>query len=113
MDAFLDKSVPLLAIIADKKYGCAKIRQQIADEGALAAIPPMSNARKFITYDAGLYRQRNIVERFFCKMKGMRRLAKRFEKMACSFFSMVQPFVTRCRPKLAIVILVLERSALS
>ena len=96
MDAFLDWEVPPLAIVADKAYGSRKIRQQIADEGALAVIPSKSNARQPIPHDSGLYRQRNIVERFFCKMKDMRRLATRFEKKARNFLSMVQLFAIRC-----------------
>lgn len=46
MDAFLDWEKEPLAIVADKAYGSSKIRQQIADEGALAVIPSKSNARK-------------------------------------------------------------------
>ena len=96
MDTFLDWNVSPLAIIADKAYGSAKIRQQIADEGALAVIPSKSNARKPIPHDVNLYRKRNIVERFFCKMKDMRKLATRFEKKAQNFLSMVQLFAIRC-----------------
>ena len=96
MDAFLDWEIPPLAIVADKAYGSAKIRQQIADEGALAVIPSKSNARHRINHDKNLYAQRNIVERFFVKMKDMRRLATRFEKKAINFLSMVQVFAIRC-----------------
>ncbi len=96
MDAFLDWKIPPLAIVADKAYGGAKIRQQIADEGALAVIPSKSNARTPIPHDKNLYAMRNIVERFFCKMKDMRRLATRFEKKAINFLSMVQLFAIRC-----------------
>ena len=76
--------------------GSAKIRQQIADEGAIAVIPSKSNARTPIPHDKKLYAMRNIVERFFCKMKDMRRLATRFEKKAINFLSMVQLFAIRC-----------------
>ena len=96
MDAFLDWQIPPLAIVADKAYGSAKIRCQIADEGALAVIPSKSNERRPIPHDANLYAQRNVVERFFCKMKDMRRLATRFEKKARNFLSMVQLFAIRC-----------------
>jgi len=96
MDTFLDWEVPPLAIVADKAYGSAKIRQRIADEGALAVIPSKSNARQPVPHDVNLYRKRNIVERFFCKMKDMRRLATRFEKKAQNFLSMVQLFAIRC-----------------
>ena len=96
MDAFLGWKTPPLAIVADKAYGSAKIRQQIADEGTLAVIPSKSNARTPISHDKKLYAMRNIVERFFCKMKDMRRLATRFEKKAINFLSMVQIFAIRC-----------------
>ncbi len=96
MDAFLDWNNEPLAIVADKAYGSTKIRQQIADEGALAVIPSKSNARKPIPHDKNLYAMRNIVERFFCKMKDMRRLATRFEKSAQNFRSMIYIFAVRC-----------------
>jgi len=65
MGAFPDWDKPPLAIVADKAYGSATIRQSIADEGALAVIPSRSNARKPVAHDAKLYAMRNIVERFF------------------------------------------------
>jgi hypothetical protein len=43
MGAFLDWDREPLAIVADKAYGSARSRQQIADEGALAVIPSKSN----------------------------------------------------------------------
>ncbi len=96
MDTFLDWETPPLAIVADKAYGSAKIRQQIADEGALPVISSKSNARMPIPHDKNLYTMRNIVERFFCKMKDMRRLATRFEKKAINFLSMLNFFAIRC-----------------
>jgi transposase len=96
MDAFVDWQNQPLAIIADKAYGSTKIRQQIADKSALAVIPSKSNARKPIPRDRNLYAMRNIVERFFCKMKDMRRLETRFEKTARNFRSMLYIFEIRC-----------------
>ncbi len=96
MHAFLDWKTPPLAIIADKAYGGAKIRQQIADEGALCVVPAKSNARNPAPHDANLYAMRNIVERFFCKMKDMRRLSTRFEKYAQNFLAMLHIFAIKC-----------------
>jgi transposase len=96
MKAFLDWDKEPLAIIADKAYGSTKIRHQIADEGALAVIPSKSNARKPVPHDPNLYAKRNIVERFFCKMKDMRRLATRYGKSANGFNSMLYIFAFRC-----------------
>ena len=71
-----------LAVVADKAYDARAIRKTIADEGALAVIPSKINAKTPIPHDVNLYRMRNIVERFFCTMKDMRRLATRFENSA-------------------------------
>jgi transposase len=95
-DAFTGWQEEPLAIVADKAYTSNRIRRQIADEGALAVIPAKSNARNPIAHDPKLYAMRNIVERFFCKMKDMRRLATRFEKTARSFHNMVYMFAIRC-----------------
>jgi len=96
MSAFLDWDQAPLAIVADKAYGSRRIRSQIADEGALAVIPSKSNERHPIPHDASLYARRNIVERFFCTMKDMRRLATRFEKLKRNFLSMIHIFAIRC-----------------
>ena len=96
MEVFLNWQKPPLAIVADKAYGSAKIRQQVADEAALCVVPSKSNARHPIAHDKNLYAMRNIVERFFCKMKDMRRLATRFEKYATSFMAMLHIFAIRC-----------------
>jgi transposase len=53
------------------------------------------NAREPISHDAGLYKMRNIVERFFCTMKDMRRLATRFEKLSRNFLAMIHIFAIR------------------
>ena len=96
MDVFLDWATPPLAIAADKAYGSRKIRCQIADEGAVAVIPAKSNERQPASHDPNLDAQRNIVERFFCKMKDMRRLATRFEKKARNFLAMSHIFEIIC-----------------
>ena len=96
MHAFLDWEKPPLAIIADKAYGSGMIRQQIAEGRALCVVPAKSNARNPASHDANIYAMRNIVERFFCKMKDMRRLSTRFEKYAQNFLAMLHIFVIKC-----------------
>lgn len=88
--------IPPLAIVADKAYGSAAIRQDITDEGAVAVIPSKSNARNPIPHDTNLYAMRNLVERFFCRMKDMRRLTTRYEKLKRNFLSMLHIFAIRC-----------------
>ena len=37
--------------------------------------------------DLQLYRQRNLVERYFCKVKHFRRIATRYDKLARNFLA--------------------------
>ena len=85
-----------IAIVADKAYSSAAIRQAIADEGAVAVIPSKSNAKRPIPHDTEIYAMRNLVERFFCRMKDMRRLTTRYEKLKRNFLSMLHIFAIRC-----------------
>jgi transposase len=95
-DAFTGWRHRPTAIVADKAYGSKSIRQAIANEGAIAVIPTKSNARQPIPHDPEIYAQRNLVERFFCRMKDMRRLTTRYEKLKRNFLSMVHLFAIRC-----------------
>ena len=65
-------------------------------KGAIAVIPSKSNAGIRIPHDPGIYAQRNLVERFFCRMKDMRRLTTRYGRLKRNFLSMVDIFAIRC-----------------
>lgn len=95
-ESFQNWQEPPLAIVADKAYGGSEIRQSIADVGAVAVIPSKSNARRTVPYDPDLYAMRNLVERFFCRMKDMPRLTTRYEKLKRSFLSMLHIFAISC-----------------
>ena len=41
-------------------------------------------------FDADLYKERNLVERFFSKIKPLRHVAARYEKLAADFLAMVE-----------------------
>ncbi|PTB87486.1 hypothetical protein C9975_01295 [Thalassospira xiamenensis] len=58
-------------------------------------IPVKTNAKNPIPHDVGLYARRNLVERFFCRMKDMRRLTFRYENCAENFLNMVRLFAIR------------------
>ena len=85
-----------MAIVADKAYGSAAIRQSIADEGPVAVIPSKSNAKVQIPHDPNRYAMRNLVERFFCRMKDMRRLTTQYERLKTNVLSMLHIFAIRC-----------------
>jgi len=91
----LTHPTPPLAICADKAYDSKHVRQAIRDDGAVPVIPYRSNAGHPQPYNKRLYRERNLVERFFCRLKDMRRLAQRFDKLARNYLAAVHLFSIR------------------
>ena len=57
------------AVIADKGYDADPLRQAIRDAGAEPVIPARSNRTEPRPHDKVLYKERNLVERFFSKLK--------------------------------------------
>ena len=74
-------------ILADKAYSCAQIRIFIAEHGASACIPDKANFRIKHDFDCELYKQRNIVERFFQRIKNYRHISTRYDKLALCFLN--------------------------
>ena len=81
-------------ILADKAYGCEHFRSFIAEHGASACIPDKVNSKVKHNFDAQLYKQRNIVERFFQRVKNYRRIATRYDRLATCFENFVLPATT-------------------
>ena len=59
-----------------------QVLQTIRDQGGQAVIPPQSNRKVQRSYDRGLYRERNHIERLFGRLKQCRRIATRYDKTA-------------------------------
>ena len=77
------------AIIADKGYDANHFIAKIEAAGAQAVIPPRSNRLTQRSFDRHLYRDRNLIERFFARLKHFRRIATRYDKLESSFLSFV------------------------
>jgi putative transposase len=73
------------AVIADKGYDADHLLEAILRRGAKPVIPPKSNRRAPHHYDKNLYQQRNLVERFFNKLKQFRRVATRYDKLLANY----------------------------
>lgn len=74
-------------VLADKAYGSRENREYIANRDADFCIPTKSNAVDPWYCDYAHYRERHLVECFFMKIKDWRRIAMRFEKLACRFLA--------------------------
>lgn len=78
------------AVIADKGYDADQVRQAILNAGAEPVIPARSNRRAPRNYDKALYKERNLIERFFNKLKRFRRVAARYDKLLANYEGFVQ-----------------------
>ena len=54
-----------------------------------AVIPPRKNRKVQYHYDKTVYRQRNIIERMFCRLKDWRRIATRFDRNIKNFIAAI------------------------
>ncbi|MEM7236468.1 MAG: IS5 family transposase [Pseudomonadota bacterium] len=77
-------------LLADKAYDGDAIRKLVSSQGGWANIPPRRNRRDPICFSPYLYRDRNLVERFFNRIKHCRRIATRYEKRAANFLAFVK-----------------------
>ena len=66
---------PAAELVADKGYDSKALRDWLAERGTTAVIPPRKNRKVQYHYDKTVYRQRNIIERMFCRLKDWRRIA--------------------------------------
>ena len=92
--ALLD-GLPGATLVADRGYDSRTILDLVAAKGGQAHIPTQSRVKLQRSVNPALYRQRSLVERFFCKLKQFRRVATRFDKLARNFLAAVLLASTR------------------
>lgn len=77
-------------VIADKGYDKKALVEGIESRGAEAVIPTQKSRKEQRDIDAHWYRERNLCERFWSKVKQYRRVATRYEKKAVNFLAFVK-----------------------
>jgi len=87
--AALIQDQPAEFVVADKGYDSDAFVQTITAQGGQAVIPPRSNRLNPRAFDRHIYKSRNLIERFFARIKQFRRIATRYDKLANSFLSFV------------------------
>ena len=91
--ADISQAEPLLealepsAVIADKGYDSDKLVETLDAREIAPVIPSKANRKQPRPCDFALYRERNLVERFFNKIKNYRAIATRFDKLASTFLA--------------------------
>jgi transposase len=66
-------------VVADRGYDARAVLDLIAAHGERGHIPTQRDRKLQRSADPAIYRQRNLVERFFNTLKHFRKIATRFE----------------------------------
>ena len=77
------------SLSADKAYDTDAILDYLAANDIEAVIPPRSHRLVQRPFDRHQYKNRNLIERFFCRIKQFRHIATRYDKLADRFASFV------------------------
>jgi transposase len=77
-------------LLADAAYDSDALRQSLNDCGAWANVRPLSRRKNIPAFSRFLYRYRNLIERFFNKIKHFRAIATRFEKHDANYLALVK-----------------------
>ena len=93
--AMLSGLSPGQTLLADRAYDSDALRQTMAAQGAWANIKPLARRVSKPAFSPFLYRYRNLVERFFNKLKHFRAVATRYEKHATNYLALVKLASTR------------------
>jgi len=75
-------------VIGDKGYDSDPLRKKIRRGGGIPVIPSRKGIRRR-RYDRKKYKLRNVVERFFNRIKHYRRVATRYEKTDPNYLGFV------------------------
>jgi transposase len=82
------EDMPAEHVLGDKGYDSKSLRDAITQQGAVAVIPPRTTSPQ-VHCDFAFYCERNLVERFFLKLKHFRRITTRHEQTPRAFLSML------------------------
>ena len=87
--ARIETMPPSAELVADKGYDSQGLREWLAERGTRAVIPPRRNREIQYDHDKTIYRQRNVVERLFCRIEDWRRIATRFDRNVKNFMAAI------------------------
>lgn len=77
-------------VLADKGYDGQRAIDAIAATGAMPIVPRRTTTASWRSFDTVLYKDRNMIERFFSKIKHFRRIATRYDKLARNYLGFLK-----------------------
>ena len=75
--------------LADRAYSGDEIRTFLAKNEVMSCIPDKKNAAIKHSFDKEVYKHRNIVERYFERLKNYRHIAARYDKLSICFWNFI------------------------
>jgi transposase len=77
-------------LLADKAYDAdRRVIEPLQAAGKTAVIPSKRNRKIQRTYDKEIYKERHLIENFYCKLKQFRAIATRYDKTARNFLAAI------------------------
>jgi transposase len=76
-------------VLADRGYDSQNLIDYIYEYGGEPTIPSKKGAKFERRCDWWLYKERHLVEKYFLKLKGFRRIATRYDKLAFTYMGFV------------------------
>lgn len=77
-------------LLADKAYDAdRRVIEPLQAAGKTAVIPSKRNRKIQRTYDKEIYKERHLIETFYCKLKQFRAIATRYDKTARNFLAAI------------------------
>jgi len=77
-------------LIADRAFDAdSRVLEPLAAAGKSAVIPPRPNRPAPREFDRERYKQRHLIENFFCKLKQFRAIATRYDKTSQNFLAAI------------------------
>ena len=86
-EELLSAAGPVERLIADKAYDTNRLRTVLKQRSIEAVIPSSARRKPLIPHDREAYRQRNLIERMFARLKDFRRIATRYDKLARNYLA--------------------------
>ena len=89
-NVFLPDIKPGSTLLADRAYDSDAIRADAKARSVWANIPPKRNRKSSFSFSRWVYRQRNLIERFFNRIKNYRGIATRYDKCPLNFLAAIK-----------------------
>jgi transposase len=77
-------------LIADRAYEDMQTRKVMKEQGFIPVVPPKKNRKESWKYDKEMYKRRNEIERYFCRIKRFRKVFTRYDKLDIIFISVIR-----------------------